>query len=98
MRAKGTHLAGEFCHVRSHVCRVVGAVASFPWAGRAGISWVVVEGCGTMQSGRDAALRANENDNASSPTGAAVTETSAAGVQRAPRSGTLIAIVEDDDM
>jgi DNA-binding response OmpR family regulator len=50
-----------------------------------------------MQTGRDAALRANLNDGTSTSAGTA-NETGESGMQRATRSGTLIAIVEDDTM
>jgi DNA-binding response OmpR family regulator len=48
-----------------------------------------------MQTGRDAELRADPNSGGTTTPGAA-TEVGDAGTQRAARSGTLIAIVEDD--
>jgi DNA-binding response OmpR family regulator len=48
-----------------------------------------------MQTGRDAELRADHTTGASTAPGT-VTDAGDVGVQRASRSGTLIAIVEDD--
>jgi DNA-binding response OmpR family regulator len=50
-----------------------------------------------MHTGRDAGPRANVNDRTPSPT-EAVEHVSEPGIQRATRSGTLIAIVEDDSI
>lgn len=51
-----------------------------------------------MQVGRDAGLRDNQQEGASSTTGAVDGESDAPALRHATHTGTLIAIVEDDNM